>query len=74
MPSATAKKTAKPTPGSSAKTKRAPKRRMRSIKIYPLTGTLTEQRADEIIRTFGGRPMTKAEEKEFSRFFKDPYP
>jgi hypothetical protein len=47
---------------------------MRSIKIYPLTGTLTEERADEIVRSFGGLPMTRAEVKEFGRFFKDPYP
>jgi len=74
MPSATAKKTTKNTPASSAKIKRAPKRRMKSIRIYPLKGTLTEERADEIIRSFGGRPMTKEESKKFRKFFKDPYP
>jgi hypothetical protein len=47
---------------------------MKSIRIYPLKGTLTEERADEIIRSFGGRPMTKEESKKFRKFFKDPYP
>ena len=49
-------------------------RSQKSVKIYPVKGTLTEGRADEIIRSFGGRPMTKEESREFRRFIKDPYP
>jgi hypothetical protein len=47
---------------------------MKAVNWYPAKGVLTEERADEIIRSFGGRPMTKAESKEFRRFIKDPYP
>jgi hypothetical protein len=35
---------------------------------------MTDEEADALIRSYGGRRMTKADEKEFSRFFKDPYP
>ena len=72
MPSATAKKTTKSTPASSSPIKGT--RKIKSVRIYPLKGKLSGERADEIIRSFGGRPMTKAESKEFRRFIKDPYP
>lgn len=74
MPSATAKKTTKTTPSSSARTKRARKPAIKAVNIYPVTGTLTDERADEIIRSFGGRPMSRAEAREFRQFIKDPYP
>jgi hypothetical protein len=44
------------------------------VKIYPLKGTMTEEEADALIQSYGGRPMTKEEERKFRRFFKDPYP
>jgi len=47
---------------------------MKIVNIYPATGTLTDEWADEIIRSYGGRPMTKEEERIFRPFFKDPYP
>jgi hypothetical protein len=74
MPSATAKKTTKSMQSSSASTRRAPKSGVKSVKIYPLKGTLTEERAEEIIRSHGGRPTTPAEAREFRKFIKDPYP
>ena len=74
MPSATARKTAKRTQASTARTKTAPKRKMKAVNWYPAKGGLTEERADEIIRSFGGRPMTKAESRKFQKFIKDPYP
>jgi len=74
MPSATAKKTTKRTQASSARTKAAPKRKMKAVNWYPAKGVLTEERADEIIRSFGGRPMTKEESRKFRKFIKDPYP
>jgi hypothetical protein len=47
---------------------------MKAVNWYPAKGGLTEERADEIIRSFGGRPMTKAESRKFQKFIKDPYP
>ena len=72
MPSGIAKKTTKSTPASTGRTKPALKKK--PIKIHPLTGTMTEVEADALIRSYGGRPMTKEEERKFRRFFKDPYP
>jgi hypothetical protein len=72
MPSATAKKTTKSTPASSSPIRRS--RKIKSVRIYPLKGKLSEERADEIIRSYGGRPMTKEASKEFRKFIKDPYP
>ena len=74
MPSATSKKTTKSTPASSAPTKAARKTKLKPVNVYPLKGAMTDEEADALIRSYGGRPMTKADEKEFSRFFKDPYP
>ena len=72
MPSATAKKTTKSTPASTGPAKMALKKK--PVKIYPLKGTMTEEEADALIQSYGGRPMTKEEERKFRRFFKDPYP
>ena len=72
MPSATAKKTTKGTPASSSPIRRS--RKIKSVRIYPLKGKLSEERADEIIRSYGGRPATPEESREFRKFIKDPYP
>ena len=73
MPSATAKKTTKRTPGSSGRTKVPPKRKARVVNWYPAKGILTEKRADEIIRSYGGRPATREESRVFWKAIKDSY-
>lgn len=35
-----------------------------------LTGTLTVERSEEIMREYGLRPMTAAERKKFAKFLK----
>jgi len=74
MPSATTKKTTKSAPVSSGSTKVGRSAKLKPVKIYPLKGTMTEEEADALIRSYGGRPMTKEEERIFRPFFKDPYP
>ena len=64
----------KSAPASSGSTKLARSGKLKPVKIYPLKGTMTEKEADALIRSYGGRPMTKEEEQIFRPFFKDPYP
>jgi len=58
MASATSKKTPKSTS------------RISSAIEGKLTGTLTVERSEEIMRKHGGRPMTAAERRKFARFLK----
>jgi hypothetical protein len=64
----------KSTPGASARIERARKDGIKIVDIYPCTGRLTEERADEIIRSFGGLPVTPEESRMFRKFIKNPYP
>ena len=74
MASATSKKTTKPTSDSSAQTKAAKEVEVRPVYLDPSTPAMTDEEAEAYILSIGGRPMTKEEEREFGRFFKDPYP
>lgn len=74
MPSAIAKKTMKSMPASSVPTRVVRKKQVKPVNWYPAKGVLTDERAEEIIRSYGGRPSTPEESREFRKFIKDPYP
>ncbi|MGA3170616.1 MAG: hypothetical protein ABSE62_06350 [Chthoniobacteraceae bacterium] len=50
------------------------KKQVKPVNWYPAKGVLTDERAEEIIRSYGGRPSTPEESREFRKFIKDPYP
>jgi len=66
--------TGKRRPASSARTKAASKVELRPVYLNPAKPAMTEEEVEAFIRSRGGRPMTKVEEKESGRFLKDPCP
>lgn len=70
MPSRTLKRTSKPTSVSSKKTSRL-KRKPEFAYVRPLSGTLTEEEADRIVIEAGGREITPAERRKYSKILKE---
>jgi len=70
MRSSISKKATKPISNSSAQTKSARKVELRPVYLDPATPAMADEQAEAYILSCGGRPMTKEEEKEFSRFLK----
>ncbi len=67
MPSRTSKRTRRTTSVSSKKTNRKPI----FARILPLSGTVTEKEFDEYIPLQGGREITPAERRKYSKILKE---